>query len=240
MKTKMKVGIMQPYLFPYIGYWQLIGAVDKFVLLDDVNYIMRGYINRNSILVNGRPYRFTIPVKKASQERLIMDTQLSFTLEEKKKFLSTIRRAYKKAYHYGAVMPLIEEIIGNPEQDLTKFIRFSIEKIMGYLQIETELSVSSQMIKNNGLAGADRIIEICRRLGADEYVNPCGGRKLYSRESFIKNDMELYFLDTYSEKIIYDQGKEGFEPNMSIIDILFWNSVERIKGFLQEYKLSVK
>lgn len=234
----MKVGIMQPYIFPYIGYWQLINSVDKFVILDDVNYIMRGYINRNSILLNGKPYRFTISIRKASQERLIMDTKLSFGHEEREKFLKTIRNAYRNAYCYENVMPLIEEIINNKENDLTKFIKFSIERIMQYLQIQTEILSSSEIQKNNALKGEERIIEICQRLKADTYINPCGGRKLYNSENFANNNIELFFLDTYSNKIIYDQGKESFERNLSIIDVLFFNDVETIKGFLREYELN--
>lgn len=148
MVIRMKVGVMQPYLFPYIGYWQLINAVDRFVILDDVNYIMRGYINRNSILLNGKPYRFTIPIKKASQNKLIMETELNFDLLAKEKFLQTIQTAYKKAPYYEKVMPMMIEIINQQESDLTRFIRFSIEKLMEYLHIQTEILVSSQLEKN--------------------------------------------------------------------------------------------
>lgn len=233
----MKVGIMQPYLFPYIGYWQLIDAVDRFVILDDVNYIMRGYINRNSILLSGKPYRFTIPIQKASQNKLIMDTQLNYCQEEKNKFLLTICNAYKKAPYYDVVMPMIEEIINNSEIDLTQYIQFSIERIMNYLDVQTELFISSQIEKNQLLRGEKRIIEICKKMNADTYINPCGGRKLYSHLNFEQEGLELFFLETRGNNINYSQNQEEFVSNLSIIDVLMFNDVQTIKKFLKEYEL---
>lgn len=229
---------MQPYLFPYIGYWQLINAVDQFVILDDVNYIVRGYINRNRILINGQPYMFTIPIKKASQNKLIMDTEINFGEEEKKKFLLTIQNAYKKAFYYEAVMPLIEEIIRNSQTDLTEYIRFSIEKIMEYLNIHTKILVSSKIEKNEALKAEERIIEICKRLGADTYINPSGGRLLYHHLDFEQEGMELFFLDTKSECITYNQRQKEFVSNLSIIDILMFNNVQDIQVLLEKYDLN--
>lgn len=234
----MKVAVMQPYLFPYIGYWQLINAVDRFVILDDVNFIMRGYINRNSILVNGKPYRFTIPIKKASQNKLIMDTKLNFGEKEKRTLLTTIDNAYKKTPCYSDVMPLLEEIILDSQDDLTKYIQHSLEVICSYLGIDTKILVSSKIEKDNTLHAQERIIEICKKMQADIYINPCGGRKLYDHEAFEKENMKLLFLDTKSEHIIYEQGQEIFEKNLSIIDVLMFNNVRIIKRFLEEYDLN--
>lgn len=234
----MKVGIMQPYLFPYIGYWQLIYAVDRFVILDDVNYIKRGYINRNSILLNGKPYKFTIPIKQASQNRLIMDTKLYFEEKEKKKFLITISNAYKKAPFYQKVMPLIENIILNSQDDLTDYIQNNLEVVMKYLEIETELYRSSLIKKDNTLHAQDRIIEICKKLQGDTYINPSGGRKLYDDNTFKRENLTLYFLDTDRKSIIYNQGKNEFCENLSIIDVLMFNDVKSIKQFLKQYSLN--
>ncbi|MBD5523501.1 MAG: WbqC family protein [Lachnospiraceae bacterium] len=234
----MQVGIMQPYFFPYIGYWQLIYAVDKFVLLDDVNYIMRGYINRNSILLNGNPYRFTIPIKKASQNKLIMETKLNFSLPEKRKFLKLLDCAYKHAPYYDVVMPIIEYIILSPQEDLTKYIYISLNEVCKYLQIQTEILISSQIEKNTDLHGENRIIEICKKLHANIYINPCGGRKLYSQENFRKENIELYFLDTIQECIYYKQKKGEFVSNLSILDVMFYNNRETIARFLGEYELN--
>lgn len=233
----MIAGIMQPYFLPYIGYWQLINAVDKFVLLDDVNYITRGYINRNSILINGREHRFTIPVWQASQNKLIKDTRFAFGRKEKDKFLLMIENAYKKAPKFDVVMPLIREIVNFDQEDITQYIYNSLVIVMSYLEIKTETYVSSAIEKNNSFRGQDRIIEICRQLKADVYINPCGGRKLYTKDVFEKNGMKLYFLDMRDDRIYYSQNQKVFEKNLSIIDVLFHNDVERIKDFLNEYDL---
>ena len=233
----MKIGIMQPYFFPYIGYWQLINAVDRFVLLDDVNYIVRGYINRNNILINGNAHRFAIPVKQASQNRLIKDTELCFNRREKDKFLLMLNNAYKKAPQFNQVMPMLDHIINNPQKDITQYIYNALMITMDYLQINTEIYISSQIEKNVYLQGQNRIIEICRKLNADTYINPCGGRKLYSRLDFDAVGMELFFLDTRIDNIVYNQNQEKFVKNLSMIDVLFFNDVETIKGFLQEFDL---
>lgn len=233
----MKVGIMQPYLFPYIGYWQLIYAVDRFVILDDVNYIKRGYINRNSILLNGKPYKFTIPIKQASQNRLIMDTKLNFEEKEKKKFLMTISNAYRKAPFYQKVMLLIENIIMNPQDDLTDYIQNSMEVIMRYLDIRTELYRSSQIKKDNTLRAQDRIIEICKKMQADIYINPCGGRELYNHETFKTQEMKLYFLNVCKDKVRYNHGQDNFIADLSIIDVLMFNDKKSLKSILGAYEL---
>ena len=178
----MKVAIMQPYLFPYIGYWQLINAVNQFVILDDVNYIKQGFINRNYILLNGQSHMFSIPICQASQNRLIMDTKLNFSPKEKMKFIKTIEFAYKKAPYFLDVFPIIRDIIGNDESNLTKYILNSILKINKYLGIKTDICISSQLKKDNCLKGEERIKEICKCVGADIYINPSGGRMLYHSE----------------------------------------------------------
>lgn len=234
----MKIAIMQPYLFPYIGYWQLINAVDKFIIFDDVNYIRRGYINRNNILVNGKPYRFTIPVKMASQNKLIKEMKLDFDNMAKQRFLQTIRYAYHKAPYYANVFFLIESIIMNPQDDLTQYIYKSLKDICSYLKINTEFYFSSQIQKDNGLRGEDKIIEICKKLQGDVYINPSGGRELYHQECFNKENISLFFLDAQLDKIVYNQNTDKFEKNLSIIDILFYNDREEIYEFLKKYKLN--
>lgn len=236
----MKVAVMQPYLFPYIGYWQLINAVDKFVILDDVNYIMRGYINRNEILLNKERYRFSIPISKASQNKLIMNTKLNFSQDAREKFLKTIENAYKKSPYFNNIMPLLQEIIKYENEDLTGYIVNSIEKIMQYLSVNTKIYISSKLNKNNDLKAEDRILEICRYMNADCYINPTGGRKLYHHEKFEKQNINLYFLDTDIMQIKYYQNQKKFEESLSIIDILMFNSISKIQNFLEAYSLNEK
>ena len=236
----MKIGVMQPYFFPYIGYWQLLYAVDKFVILDDVNYITRGFINRNSILINGKANRFTIPVLHASQNKLILEMKLCFSLEEKRKFLDKLKYSYKNAPQFATVYNLIKEIIMNETDDLTDYIVFSIEQVKQYLEINTPILISSQITKDPNLKAQDRIIAICKRLKGDIYVNPSGGRQLYNSEEFERESLKLFFLDPIMENIKYKQFDNDFVNYLSIIDMLMFNEVVSIKEFLKMYKLNVE
>ena len=233
----MKTAIMQPYFLPYIGYWQILHAVDQFVILDDVNYIKRGYINRNSILIDGKPFRFTIPVQNASQNRRICDTRLCFSIRQKKNLVRTISNAYKRAPCYPEVMSLIEGIINFEEEDLTTYIFNSIQKVVDYLNIKTELYLSSKLEKNKELKSEDRIIEICKVMATDIYINPWGGRKLYDHEHFKKENIKLLFLNTRKTNILYRQENENFEPDLSVIDLLMYNEKKAIQKYLTEYDL---
>ncbi len=234
----MKVAIMQPYLFPYIGYWQLINAVDTFVLLDDVNFIKRGYINRNRILINGHAYMFSVPIKNASQNCMIKDTKLSFNDRERRKFLARIENSYKKAPYYQTVMPCLEKIIRNDTDDLTEYIRYSIEEVIRLFGIKTLILRSSEIDKDNLLRGQDRIVEMCKCLRADIYINASGGRVLYQREVFKAQNIELFFLDTKMDRVKYRQFCNDFVENLSIIDVMMFNSDKEIQNFLEEYDLN--
>ncbi|WP_018249185.1 WbqC family protein [Orenia marismortui] len=231
----MKVAIMQPYFLPYIGYFQLINQVDKFILYDDVNYINRGWINRNRILLNGEAHMITLALSGASQSKLINQIVIHDGERQKKKLLKTIRHAYVKAPYYDQVFPLIEEIMLNDESNLVKFIEFSLKGIANYLDFNTEFIISSKIKKDNELIGQNKILEICKELEAGIYINPIGGYELYSKEEFIREGIELYFIK--AEDIKYKQYKNEFIPNLSIIDILMFNSKDKIKLLLEKYKL---
>ena len=226
---------MQPYLFPYIGYFQLINAVDKFVIYDDVNYIKKGWINRNTILVNGNSKLFTVPLKKASQNKYINQIYIDNSTKWKTDLLKTITLSYKKAQYFEKVFPLIQKIVKHEELNLSKNIKSSLDIICNYLSITTKIFVSSEVNKNNELKGQDKIIEICEKLNATNYINAIGGKELYNKEAFLNNDIELSFIAV--SLINYDQFKKDFTPWLSIIDVMMFNSVEQIKGYLNEYEL---
>lgn len=231
----MRVGIMQPYFFPYLGYWQLVNAVDKFVILDDVNYIMRGYINRNSILVNGKPHKFSLSIDKPSQNKLINETQLLFPVKERRKLLKTIEMAYHKAICFSDVFPIIENAIMYSNNDLVDFIKNSITLTVEYLGIDTEILVSSEIIKDESKKSQDRIIEINMQLGSDTYINPIGGQSLYNRDDFKQLGIDLYFIEMQTYE--YKQFNNDFVPNLSFIDIMMFNTKETIAEMLESYKL---
>ncbi len=228
----MKVGIMQPYFFPYIGYWQLLNAVDKYVVYDDVNYIKNGWINRNRILINGQPHWFTLPLNKASPFNLINEINISSENKVKENMLKTLHMAYHKAPFFNEVFPLVEKTIFY-SLNLSESLFFSIQEITKYLGIRTELILSSTLNKDNTLKGKNKVLSICKLLNADVYLNAIGGQDLYDKQEFQEHDLKLEFLQT--DKVIYKQLKNQFVPNLSIIDVLMFNSAEQIKQMLNQY-----
>lgn len=231
----MKIAIMQPYFFPYLGYWQMFFAVDKFVLLDDVNFIMRGYINRNSILMNGKAHLFSIPLDKPSQNKLIKDTKIKFAQKDRENFLKTITLAYKKAPFYDKFFPVFKDIVENVDDDLTNYIKYSFEQVKNYLGLDTEILISSQIEKDNTLHAQDGIIEINKRLGATQYINAIGGQELYNKSDFDNAGIKLNFIKMLP--VEYKQFKGDFVSNLSFIDVLMFNDTETIKEYLSKYEL---
>ncbi len=224
---------MQPYLFPYIGYWQLINAVDVFVLYDDVNYIKGGWINRNAILENGNRKLFTLETRGVSQNRLINQISVG---ENAGSLIKSLIQDYRKAPYFEPVMGILSDLLLNNEKNLAKFIAYTVLRICSYLRIDTKLIVSSEVFNNSNLRGADRIVDICRQLNADVYINPTGGKELYSKSVFAHNGLRLYFIE--SNPIIYTQYRDDvFVPNLSIIDIMMFNSPEIIHEFLENYRM---
>ena len=227
----MTVAVMQPYFFPYIGYWQLLSAVDTFVIFDDVNFIKKGYINRNSILLNNASYLFTLELVGASQNKLINEIDIG---NNQKKILKTIETAYKKAPYFETVFLLIEDILNQNEKNLAKYIGYSLQKISNYLDIDTQLIYSSDLEKNNELKAQEKILEICKKLNATHYINAIGGQGLYDKAVFEAEGIQLNFLKTELQE--YQQFKNEFVPYLSIIDILMFNSQAEIKQMLCAYE----
>lgn len=231
----MKIAIMQPYFFPYIGYFQLIGAVDKFIFLDDVNFINKGWINRNNILLNAKPFRFTIPLKNASQNRKINEIEIVTDSKLFTNFLKIIEQAYKNAPNYEIISELLHQLFTFEIDAIGNLAKQSIILTCQYIGLNTHFINSSAEYKNDDLKGENRIIDICSKEKADTYINPMGGLELYNSKIFIENSIELKFIKPAQVK--YDQFGEEFVPLLSIIDILMFNSKELIQKFLREYEL---
>lgn len=231
----MKVAIMQPYFFPYIGYFQLINAVDTFVIYDDVNFIKKGWINRNNILVNEKQFLFSISLKSISQNKLINEIEIDENSQWRTVLLKTIQFAYSKAPFFENVFPLLKNIIEYDEINISKLIIHSLHEICNFLSIETKIITSSDVNKNNNLKGQDKIIEICKKLNAATYINAIGGLTLYNKELFLQHNISLNFIK--SNPVNYFQFKENFIPHLSIIDVMMFNSPEKIKDFLNQNEL---
>lgn len=223
---------MQPYIFPYIGYFQLINAVDKFVVYDNIQFTKKGWINRNRILVNGKDEYFTLPLKKDSDYLNVDERKLAETFStEKIKLLRKIKEAYKKAPYFEEAFPVIETIINQQEENLFKFIYQSLINVCRYLEIETEFMVSSSIPIDHTLKAQDKVIVICKQLQASNYINPIGGLELYAKETFNENKLALSFIK--SNTITYQQYNNEFVPWLSIIDVMMFNSKEKIQEYLQ-------
>jgi hypothetical protein len=228
----MKLAIMQPYLFPYIGYFQLIHAVDAFVVYDDVNYIKRGWINRNNLLAKGKAELFTLETSGASLHKLINEIGVG---GNRLKLLTNIRHKYCKAPFFLEVFPLIEGILHAQEDNLAKFLTNSLQIVCRYLGLEPNWYVSSELGKIPGRKGQDKILNICDLLKADHYINPPGGRDLYDRELFANCGINLSFLRPSFEA--YPQFGAEFVPFLSIIDVMMFNDRISCEKLLEDYSL---
>ena len=231
----MKLAIMQPYLFPYIGYFQLINAVDKFIIYDDVNYIKRGWINRNYIQFNGQKHLYSVPIKNASQNKLIKELEFNFNERWIRKFKKTLEHSYKKSPNYNEINNLINNIHNYSKKNISKFIYNSLSLITNYLGITTEILPSSSVFNNSEMKGEERILNICRIENANTYINPQGGEKLYLKNNFIKKNINLFFLK--SEDYIYKQFNNNFIPTLSILDVMMFNTLKETQYLLNNYKL---
>lgn len=233
----MKLGIMQPYFLPYIGYFQLINTVDKFVLYDNIKYTKKGWINRNRILLNGRDEFITLPLKKGSDFLNINQRYLakSFLLE-KKKVLRKVEEGYRTAPHFPETYELFEDILDFDNSNLFHFVFNSLMVVCNHLKIGEEFIFSSTLPIDHTLKAEDKVLAICKQMNTDHYINPIGGVKLYSKENFTKNNIALSFLS--SNPIVYPQPSTEFIPNLSILDVMMFNDKEKILRFVNtEYTL---
>ena len=227
----MKLGIMQPYFMPYIGYFQLMKAVDKYVVYDDVNYIKGGWGNRNHILINGEKKMFTFTLRKASPNKFFNEIVIG---DDFKKLMKTLRLNYSRAINQ--TMALMERIISFPNKQLAVFIANSFREILSYLSVETEILMSSEIPKDNSLRGKDKIIQICEILGADTYYNAVGGKNLYDQEEFREHGITLNFVDSLPQ--VYSQlHTREFVSGLSMVDVLMNNTKDEVNRLLDSFQL---
>lgn len=228
----MKLAIMQPYLFPYIGYFQLLSSVDAIVIYDDVSYIKGGWINRNYILGRDGRQLFTLQVENASSNRLINEVRVG---SNKNKLLKTFHQNYSNAAQYNIVYSLLEKIFLVDEINLAKFIERSLLIICEYLELFPKWYISSELEKNNSLQGQKKVLSICKLLGAKQYINLPGGRTLYNEHDFEKEDIKLSIIEPTD--VVYHQFNNQFISNLSIIDVMMFNDRRQLSRLLREYKI---
>lgn len=233
----MKAAIMQPYIFPYFGYYQLINAVDKFIVYDDVNFIKQGWINRNNIMVNNSSYLFTVPLENQSSFSKINEINVHDKLYHiwLNKFLKTVNQNYSKAPFFKEVYPLLAAVFRFDENNISSMSLKSLKIVSQYLGFSTKFEESSSKYNNQTLTSQERVLDICLIENADHYINLVGGLDLYSKKDFLEKGIILSFIK--SQKVEYKQFNDKFLPNLSIIDMLMFNDVETIRGLLNNYEL---
>ena len=228
-----KLAIMQPYFFPYVGYFQLIRAVDKFVFYDDVNFIKNGWINRNRILLNSRAVYITVQLRDASSFKQINCVEFA---DNRGKLKKTIEQAYKQAPYFNSVWPVINGCLDLKTNFICELAIHSVIQVSKYLNINTLFETSSiHYAGTKKLERSERLKEICRINNASQYINPIGGVELYGKDDFAPIGVNLCFIK--SKDIRYAQNKNEFVPLLSIIDVMMFNSVQDISEMLNNYEL---
>jgi hypothetical protein len=232
----MKLAIMQPYFFPYLGYCQLIHASDKFVFYDDVNYIKGGWINRNRMLLNGETRFFTVPLHGASSFVQISEVKIDEQNPRwRGKMLDTFRMAYRHASHRDIGMSLLEEVLASRCERIGDLARASVNSVLKYLGLIRDLVPSSNIYGNQDLKAQERILSICGKEHADVYINLLGGIDLYQSDAFMRQQCELKFLRPRLPE--YPQGVAPFVPGLSIVDVIMHCAREQIIDMVAQYEL---
>lgn len=219
---------------PYIGYWQLINAVDIFVVYDNIKYVKGGWFNRNRILKNGVDQYITIPLKKDS-DYLNVDQRFISNDYNPNNLLRQIKESYIKAPYFESRHRTVSDIFQYQNANLFEYIYNSILAVNKILNINTQIVISSTIKIDHTLKGKDKVIAICQELGATHYYNPIGGQTLYDKDEFSEHDLTLSFLKANLNP--YPQFRNDFVPGLSIIDILMFNSLEQIGEMLHDYTL---
>lgn len=225
---------MQPYFLPYLGYWQLLAAVDRLIVYDNIQYTKQGWINRNRFLRNGADAFFTVPLKKASASLNVADRFIADDFDPVA-LLNPLASAYRRAPFFTTVFPLVEAILTAAPRNLFEYLLHGLVTTAAFLEIRTPIVVSSTVAIDHGLKAEHKVLALCRALGATRYVNAIGGRELYAVPAFAEHGIDLKFIQ--SRPIAYRQYDDPFVPGLSIVDVLMFNSKDAVHAMLGAYDL---
>lgn len=224
---------MQPYFLPYLGYFQLIQNSNVFIVADEYQFTARGWINRNRAILNNQISTFTIPVSAAGKninDKIIADMESARSLKRR------MIQSYKKSPNFTKTALLLDSIFSLNDVSLQMFIHNSIQCICEYLQIDTRIIKLSELDYDRNLKGEDRVVSICKNLGATKYLNPEGGKYIYNKESFARADLKLEFIE--HKPIEYVQNYPGFTPRLSVVDSIFMlNSRITMEEHLKSFEI---
>ena len=228
---------MQPYFLPYIGYFQLINMVDEFIIYDNIQYTKKGWINRNRILQNDKPYHITLPLKKASDYLDVKDRYIADNFD-RKKLLSQVKSAYSKAPYYPEIFEIFKTIIMFNDQNLFAYTYNSILKILEILDIKTKIDISSHIPINHNLKSHEKVLALCKYKNATAYINPPGGVLLYDKLTFKDNNIDLQFQKPIVE--MYKQFNNEFVDSLSILDVLMFNGIEKTRLMIKKHDFLIE
>ena len=226
---------MQPYFFPYIGYFQLMAAVDLFIVYDNIKYTKKGWINRNRMLQSGKDVMFSLPLGNDSDARDVCERALAADFD-RAKLLNRLRGAYSRAPNFAAVFAMVERAVRHPDTNLFAYLHHALRQCCEHLGLTTPLRVSSTVPIDHGLKNQDKVIALAKAVGATTYVNAIGGLDLYDQATFRDQGLELQFIR--SRPFEYPQFGDPFVPWLSIIDVLMFNPVDRVRDYLRACELT--
>ena len=225
-KEGIKLAITQPYFLPYIGYYQLLAAVDTFVVYDNIKYTKKGWINRNRLLLNNEAGTFSLPLKKDSDTLDVVQREMAADFD-RGKLLNQFKGVYGTAPYFAPTYALLERIVRCEERNLFRYIHHSLNETCEYLGIKTSVRISSSVDIDHELRGKDKVLALCKAMGAATYVNAIGGTELYCREDFKRRGVDLKFIK--SKPFEYKQLSAPFVPWLSIVDVLMFNPVDAVQ-----------
>lgn len=228
----MKLGIMQPYFFPYIGYFQLINLVDRWIAFDNIQFIDKGWINRNRIL-HADPSKewlfITVPLNNRGQFDKICDISIKMDVNWRSEIMGKLSSYKKKSPYYKPTVEFVASCLDTNEENLSRFVVHTLRETAKYLGIDTPIELQSEM--NMQIEGVEHpgqwALRISELLDANEYINPSGGSDIFNQSEFDEADIKLSFIEPHI--VAYNQKRGGFIPGLSIIDVLMWNDISSIK-----------
>lgn len=230
----MKLGIMQPYFFPYIGYFALINVVDHFIFFDTAQFIRHGWIDRNRILKPGGGWQYIkVPIKKHKRNTAIKDVVISEDHNWKEKILGQLNHYKNIATYYDETIRFLKKVFLYHSQSISEINIYVLAALCDYLQIKHEFSVLSEMNLNIGAVNEpdEWALEITKAFGAPGYVNPVGGKGLFDVAKYDRDNIEFFFMNEFKGQ--YNQNRQEFEPGLSIIDMLMFNPREKVRKMIQ-------
>lgn len=233
----MKLGIMQPYFFPYLGYFDLINCTDRWIVFDTAQYIRHGWVNRNRILHPNKGWQYIIaPLKKHSQTIAINEVEVAADVQWRQRILGQIQHYKRHAPYFHQTRALIEDCLENDEISLARLNTAILEKVCRHLGVNFTYDFFSNMKLNLGtiLGPGDWALQISEAVGASEYVNPPGGVDIFEPSKFEAAGIKLTLRNL--PPLEYTCRGYEFTPHLSVVDLLMWNAPETIKRHLDVNK----